>query len=249
MPRLDRGCRHVRDPCRVLAQDMGVDPEGDSRSACPRRSETTPRPESRPHPSTRRSQKPPQASIGNPRTRQGPSSRPPTAATTGPSQASSSAVRAPPKGEMAAAVDDGTSRRGTPWPVVTSASRLVVSVRGCLLESIRGRHYNDESGALPSRFIGQSLAGLDDGIGIDRLTFVTRGTIFRMFGKVQDLLTGDSSTDARRYRRRRMPSARRRASAPRRPVERALRGILTCCVKREFQGRTVGVSGVSVLAS
>ena len=140
----------------------------------------------------------------------------------------------PSKGEMAAAVDDGTSRRGTPWPVVTSASRLVVSVRGCLLESIRGRHYNDESGALPSRFIGQSLAGLDDGIGIDRLTFVTRGTIFRMFGKVQDLLTGDSSTDARRYRRRRMPSARRRASAPRRPVERALRGILTCCVKREF---------------
>ena len=43
----------------------------------------------------------------------------------------------PSKGEMAAAVDDGTHRCGTPWPVATSASRLVVSVRWCILKSIR----------------------------------------------------------------------------------------------------------------
>jgi len=116
-------------------------------------------------------------------------------------------------------------------------------------KELRGTQYNDESGALPSRFIGQSLAGLGNGIGIERVTQVTLGTSFQMLGKVQDPLAGDSSTDARGHRRRRMPSARSRASAPRRPVERALRGILIRCVNREFQGRTVGVSGVSVLAS
>ena len=31
VPRLDRGCKHVRDSRRVLAQDMGVHPEGDRR--------------------------------------------------------------------------------------------------------------------------------------------------------------------------------------------------------------------------
>ena len=31
MPRLDRGCKHIRDSCRVLAKDVGVDPERDRR--------------------------------------------------------------------------------------------------------------------------------------------------------------------------------------------------------------------------
>jgi len=53
-------------------------------------------------------------------------------------------------------------------------------------------------------------------MGIDRVTFVTRCTLFQMLGNVQDLVTGDSSTDARWHRRRRMPSARRRN--PRREV-------------------------------
>jgi hypothetical protein len=33
-----------------------------------------------------------------------------------------------------------------------------------------GTQVDDKSGALPSRFIGQSLAGLGDGIGIERVT-------------------------------------------------------------------------------
>src|SRR5450631_3565222 len=73
-----------------------------------------------------------------------------------------------------------------------------------------------------------NLAGLGDGIGIDRVTYMTRGTLFQMFGKVQDPLIGDSSTDARGHRRRRVPSARRRESVPRCPVERALSWMLRC---------------------
>jgi len=37
---------------------------------------------------------------------------------------------------------------------------------------------------------------LGDVIGIDRVTYVTRFTLFQMLGKVQDPLAGDSSNDA-----------------------------------------------------
>ena len=66
---------------------------------------------------------------------------------------------------------------------------------GASLKSVRGA-IDYESGALPSRFIGQSLAGLGDGIGIDRVTHVTRFALFQMLGKVQDPLAGDSPDDA-----------------------------------------------------
>ena len=69
---------------------------------------------------------------------------------------------------------------------------------------------DDESEALPGRFIGQSLAGFGDGIGIDGVTYVARFALFQMLGKVQHPLAGDSSTAARGHRRRRRPSARRR---------------------------------------
>ena len=70
-----------------------------------------------------------------------------------------------------------------------------------------GAQLDDESGVLPGRFIGQNPAGFGAGIGIDRVTYVTRFTHFGMLGKAQDPIAGDSSTDARGHRRRRMPSA------------------------------------------
>ena len=77
-----------------------------------------------------------------------------------------------------------------------------------------GTQLDDESGALPSRFTGQVLAGLGDGIGIDRVTYVTRFAPFQMLGKVQDPLTGDSSTDARGHRIRRIRARESEKSAP-----------------------------------
>lgn len=62
------------------------------------------------------------------------------------------------------------------------------------------QQYNDESGALPSRFIDQSLAGLGNGIGIERVLQVTLGTPFQMLGMGQDPLPEGSSTDARGHR-------------------------------------------------
>ena len=56
--------------------------------------------------------------------------------------------------------------------------------------------FDDESGALPGRFIGQRLAGLGDEIGIDRVTHVTRFALFQMLGRVHDPHAGDSSDDA-----------------------------------------------------
>ncbi len=58
-----------------------------------------------------------------------------------------------------------------------------------------GDAIDDESGPLPGRFIGQSLAGLGDGIGTDRVTYMTRFTHFQMLGKVQDPLAGDSGRE------------------------------------------------------
>jgi len=58
------------------------------------------------------------------------------------------------------------------------------------------RQYNEESGALPGRFIGQSLAGMGNESGIERVTQVTLGASLQMLGKVQDPLSGDCSTDA-----------------------------------------------------
>ena len=43
---------------------------------------------------------------------------------------------------------------------------------------------DDESEALPGRFIDQSLAGFGDGIGIDGVTYVARFALFQMLGKV-----------------------------------------------------------------
>ena len=51
----------------------------------------------------------------------------------------------------------------------------------------------------------------------------------------QDPLPEGSSTDARGHKRRHMLSARRRESAPIRPVERALRGILTRCESSSYR--------------
>ena len=65
-----------------------------------------------------------------------------------------------------------------------------------------GTQFDYESGALPGRFIDQRVAGLGDGIGVDRVTFVTRFTPFQTLGKVQDPLAGDSSNDAPGHRRR-----------------------------------------------
>ena len=70
-----------------------------------------------------------------------------------------------------------------------------------------GTQFDDVSGALPKRFIDQRVAGLGDGIGVDRVTSVPRSAPLQMLGNVQDPLAGDSSTDARGHRRRRTASA------------------------------------------
>lgn len=54
-----------------------------------------------------------------------------------------------------------------------------------------GTQPDDESDAIPGRFIGQNRAGLGDRIGIDRVTYVTRSTHFQMSEKVQDPLARD----------------------------------------------------------
>ena len=51
--------------------------------------------------------------------------------------------------------------------------------------------YYAESGTPPGRFIGQGLAGLGNGIGIEPDTQVTEEHLFRMLGMVQDPLTGE----------------------------------------------------------
>jgi conjugative relaxase-like TrwC/TraI family protein len=51
--------------------------------------------------------------------------------------------------------------------------------------------YYAESGTPPGRFIGQGLAGLGHGIGIEPGTQVTEEHLFRMLGMVQDPLTGE----------------------------------------------------------
>jgi len=51
--------------------------------------------------------------------------------------------------------------------------------------------YYAESGTPPGRFIGQGLAGLSNGIGIEPGTQVTEEHLFRMLGMVQDPLTGE----------------------------------------------------------
>jgi len=48
-----------------------------------------------------------------------------------------------------------------------------------------------ESGTPPGRFIGQGLAGLGYGLGIEPGTQVTEEHLFRMLGMVQDPLTGE----------------------------------------------------------
>ena len=59
-----------------------------------------------------------------------------------------------------------------------------------------GAQFDDESGALPGRFIGQSVSGLGDGIGSDRVKSVAGFTLFQMLGKVQGPLAGGSLTNA-----------------------------------------------------
>jgi conjugative relaxase-like TrwC/TraI family protein len=51
--------------------------------------------------------------------------------------------------------------------------------------------YYAESGTPPGRFIGQGLAGLGHGIGIEIGSQVTEEHLFRMLGMVQDPLTGE----------------------------------------------------------
>ena len=51
--------------------------------------------------------------------------------------------------------------------------------------------YYAESGTPPGRFIGQGLAGLGYGLGIEPGTQVTEEHLFRMLGMVQDPLTGE----------------------------------------------------------
>jgi conjugative relaxase-like TrwC/TraI family protein len=51
--------------------------------------------------------------------------------------------------------------------------------------------YYAESGTPPGRFIGQGLAGLGNGIGIEAGTQVTEEHLFRMLGMAQDPLTGE----------------------------------------------------------
>jgi conjugative relaxase-like TrwC/TraI family protein len=51
--------------------------------------------------------------------------------------------------------------------------------------------YYAESGTPPGRFIGQGLAGLGNGIGIEPGSQVTEEHLFRMLGMVQDPLTGE----------------------------------------------------------
>jgi len=51
--------------------------------------------------------------------------------------------------------------------------------------------YYAESGTPPGRFIGQGLAGLCNGIGIEVGSQVTEAHLFRMLGMVQDPLTGE----------------------------------------------------------
>jgi hypothetical protein len=101
--------------------------------------------------------------------------------------------------------------------------------------SVRVAQHNGESGPLPSRFIGSGIAGLGTGINIERVLQMTLGAPFQMLGEGQDPLPEGSSTDARGHKRRHMLSARRRESAPIRPVERALRGILTRCKSPSYR--------------
>jgi hypothetical protein len=51
--------------------------------------------------------------------------------------------------------------------------------------------YYAESGTPPGRFIGQGLAGLGSGVGIEPGSKVTEEHLFRMVGMVQDRLTGE----------------------------------------------------------
>jgi conjugative relaxase-like TrwC/TraI family protein len=51
--------------------------------------------------------------------------------------------------------------------------------------------YYAESGTPPGRFIGQGLAGLGYGVGVEPGTQVTEEHLFRMLGMVQDPLTGE----------------------------------------------------------
>ena len=51
--------------------------------------------------------------------------------------------------------------------------------------------YYAESGTPPSRFMGEGLAGLGHGMGIEPGAQVSEEHLFRMLGMVQDPLTGD----------------------------------------------------------
>ena len=51
--------------------------------------------------------------------------------------------------------------------------------------------YYAESGTPPGRFIGQGLAGLGNGLGIEAGSQVTEEHLFRMLGMVQDPITGE----------------------------------------------------------
>ena len=97
---------------------------------------------------------------------------------------------------------------------------------------VSGAQFDDESGALLDRLIGQGVAGRGEGIGTDRIKSVAGFALFQMLGKVQGPFAGGSLTNARGHGRRRMPNARSRESAPRRPVERALRGNSRCVNRR-----------------
>ena len=131
------------------------------------------------------------------------------------------------KGQIGAVDDDETSCAGTSCWWLRAQNRLVVSARWCILKSVREAQLDDESGALPGRFIGQNLAGLGDGIDIERVTIRDPIRPFQMLGTVQDLLAGVSSTDARGQKTPNARAARGRKSAPRRPVECALRGMIS----------------------
>ena len=134
--------------------------------------------------------------------------------------------------EIGAADDDETDRDGTSC----RRPRAALSTR-CECPMVHplerpGTQLDDEFGALPSRFIGQNLAGLGDGIGIDRVTFVTRFAPCQMPGKVQDPLTGDGSTDAPGTEDAECRARENQRSAPRRPVSGAISWTLRCSRSR-----------------
>jgi hypothetical protein len=51
--------------------------------------------------------------------------------------------------------------------------------------------YYAQSGTPPERFLGAGLAGLGHGAGVPVGSEVTEEPLFRMFGMLQDLLTGE----------------------------------------------------------